>query len=436
MRWPTFLVLALVSTAARAQPARPTPLLQDDLQSNKRTKIDAPKDSLDSALDDALGGPQGFSTRELGGIGDRLRAELKRDRPRATPRLILFLYPGRISVEKLKSMTEINVDMELIMDPCERSLCKEAVAKHIELVGRAVAQPTLSGPGYKLLFKTMTLKTSTKMHDEEVEVYVVPIADCIAASRKPGGGLAWLASQQKADQDYEPIVIKAIAKRASERRVALAGPPSVKRGGNEVDVVLKVKGDRNRVQQQVIDALSAAALGLRDNPKTPAQAQLEVTVDTGQRGEAPRKFRSPGNPVGLYVDRKLDGGSLWGSYVEEVKKQPGAQRMGFDDAEASGRAPVGEAGEPDDNEVIALLSANFATLGGCAKTEAARNASFRGVTVTFRWAPSGAAEAVQPKEPQLRTGALATCLKNAVQALRLPRFSGGPRAIEYPIRVK
>jgi hypothetical protein len=430
--------LELGAGVAWAQPAKETPLLQDDLQSNRRTKIDAPKDSLDSALDDALGGPAGFSTRELEKIEDKIRAELKRDRPRATPRLIVFMYPGRISAEKLRSMSEVNVDMELIMDPCERTVCKEAVAKHIELVGRAVGQSVLAQPGYKLLFKLLTLKTSVQMHDAEVEVYQIPIADCILAGKKPGGGVAWLDAQKHADDAYEPIVTKAIARRASERRVSLAGPPSVKRGGNQVDVTLKVKGDRNRVQQQVIDALSAAAVGLRDNPKTPATVELEVSVDTNQRGVPERKFRSPGNPVGLYIDGRLGGGDLWSNYVEEVKKQAGAVRMGFDDAEASGKAPIGDpdAPDPDDNEVIAILSSNFAQLGGCARTEAARASSFRGVTVTFRWLPTGKAENVGPKEAALKSSPITRCLQTAMEGIRLPRFNGSARTIEYPIRVK
>ncbi len=437
MRAACLALVLLSASLAHAQPAKETTLLQDDLSSNRRTKIDAPKDSLDSALDDALGGPQGFSTRELEKIEDRIRAELKRDRPRASPRLIMFLYPGRIGIEKLKSMSEVNVDIELVMDPCDRSLCKDAVAKHIELVGRSVGQPQLSAPGYKISFKLLTLKTSTQMHDTEVEVYQIPLTDCIAAAKKPGGGLAWLAAQEHADQDYEPIVTKAIARRASERRVSLAGPPSVKRGGNSVDVTLKVKGDRNRAQQQVMDALAAAAIGLRDNPKTPSTAQLEVDLETNQRGAELRKFRSPGNPVGLYVDGRLGAGDLWSNYVEEVKKQAGAQRMGFDDAEASGHGG-GDSNdpEPDDNEVIALLSANFSSLGGCARTEAARSSSFRGVTVTFKWLPSGQKADVGPKEAALKSSPIARCLQTAMEGIRLPRFSGGPRTIEYPIRVK
>jgi hypothetical protein len=433
--------MVLPSWIALAQSAKETPLLEDDLTSNRRTRIDAPKDSLDSALDDVLGGPSGFSTRELEKIEDRIRAELKRDRPRATPRLIVFLYPGRIGVEKLRSMTEVNVDLELVMDPCDRNVCNEAVAKHIELVGRAIGQPKLNAPGYRLVFKMLTLKTSVQMHGEEIAVYQVPISDCIAASRTPGGGggLKWLAAQAHADQSYEPLVTKAIAKRAAERRVSLAGPPGVKRSSTAVAVTLKVRGDRNRFQEQVIGALAAAVAGLRDNPKTPPQSDLEVLLETNQRGQEQRRFHSPGSGVGLFLDGQMSSASLWSSYVAEVNEQAGAQRMGFSDAEASGKAPTSsgaDSPEPDDNEVISLLSSHFGALGACARTEAVRSPSFRGVTITFKWMPSGTADGVGPKEASLKKTPIARCLQLAVAAIQLPRFQGEPRTIEYPIRVK
>ncbi len=423
------------SLVARADTAHETTLLQDDLAKNQRTRIDAPKDAFDADLDAALGGPQGFSTRPLEQIEDRIRAELRRDRPRASPRLIVFLYPGRVDAERLKAMRDINVDVELVMDPCDRSVCKEAVAKHIELVGRAVGQPSLSGPSWRMAFQTLTLKTSTTLHDEEVAVYQVPIAACIAASKRPGGGLAWLDSQAHAEEQYEPIVIKAIARHAAERRVALAAPPSVKKGASSVDVLVHVRGDRARTQQQAIDAFAACAAGLRDNPKSPPQAALEVDVDTGMRDGA-RRFRAPGNPVGLYLDGQMSGGNLWASYVAEVKK--GQQQLSFDDAEASGHAPVGDASapDPDDNEVVATLSSNFQPMAVCARAEAAHNRAFRGVVLQFRWTPDGHAVDVHAKEPALQHTRLEACLAGVIGSLRLPRHNAAPRAIEYPIRVK
>ena len=427
--------LVLVCGSGRADTARETTLLQDDLAKNQRTRIDAPKDAFDADLDAALGGPQGFSTKPLEQIEDRIRAELRRDRPRATPRLIVFLYPGRVSAEKLKAMRDINVDIELVMDPCDRSVCKDAVGKHIELVGRAVAQPSVSGAGWRMSFQTLTLKTSTTLHDDEVSVYQVPIAECIAASKRAGGGVAWLDSQAHAEEAYEPIVTKAIARHAAEHRVALAGPPSVKRGASAVDVLVKVRGDRSRTQQQALDAFAACAAGLRDNPKTPAQQALEVDVDTGMR-DGPRRFRAPGNPVGLYVDGQMSGGDLWASYVAEVKK--GQQQLSFDEAEAGGRAPVADssAPDPDDSEAVAVLTSTFPSLAVCARGEVGRNKSFRGVVVTFQWTGAGRAEKIDVKEPALRSSPLKSCLSGVIGALRLPRHNAAPRTIEYPIRVK
>ena len=92
---------------------------------------------------------------------------------------------------------------------------------------------------------------------------------------------------------------------------------------------------------------------------------------------------------------------MWSSYVAEVKK--GQQQMSFDDAEASGHAPAGGGGDadapdPDDNEVVQLLSSNFAPLAACARTEAARNHAFHGVVVTFRWTGAGRAETSTSKK--------------------------------------
>jgi hypothetical protein len=429
------LALFLLPSAAWGQ-ARETPLLQDDLQSNRRTRIDAPTDELDASLDAMMGGSGGFSTRELEKIEDRLRADLRRERPRATPRLIIFLYPGKVNAERLRAMSEIFVDMELVMDPCERTVCRDAVARHIELVGRAVGKPVLATQSYKVVWKTLTLKTSTAMHGDEVAAYQVPITDCIAAAARAGGGMAWLDARKHAEDDYEPLMVKAIAGKAQARRVALLAPPSVRRRSGAVDVALKVRGDRSRAQQQVVDALWAAAAGLKTSPASPSSSELEVALEVPMKGSVTRKFRAPGASVGQYVDGNLDSGTLWSSYVEELQKDAGAARLAFSDADVAGHGAAPDAPEPDDNEAIATLSANFSQLGGCARTEAARNRSFRGVTLTFRWLPNGHAEGAAPKEPALRGTPLARCLAGALDAIRLPRFTGMARTIEYPIRVK
>ncbi len=436
------LGLAASPMAPRAlgQALKSTPLVEDDLSTGKRKQIDAPADDFDASLDAALGGAAGFSTKELLAVDDRIRAELKRDRPRASPRVVMFLYPGRVTIDKLRAMREIYADLELIMDPCERSVCRDAVGKHLEVVGRAVQGGVAQGNGYKISMRTLTLRTSTTMHDANVEVYSVPIADCIAASKKSGGGVAWLDSRAKQDTDYVPIVTKAVQREATARRVALSTVPAVARSASEVEVKLKGKGDRSRYELQALDAFAAAVAGVRSNPASPSmdKVRIELLMDTQQPGMKERLFRIQGAPVALYLDKKLDAGSLWKSYVEEVKRGKDAgQRMDFSDDDAKGSTDLGGGGgAPDDSEAIAVLGQNFAALGKCAKDEIGRNPKFTALTLTFKWTPSGAAESVAVKESNLKSGPLQPCLQAAMASIKLPRFSGGARTIEYPIRLK
>ncbi len=120
------------------------------------------------------------------------------------------------------------------MDPCERSVCREAVGKHIEMVGRSVAKAAYATPGYKLVFKNLQLTTSTQMHDTEVLSYSVPIADCISAAGRSGGGMAWLDGQKHAVDDYVPLMTRAVAQKEQSHRVSLMGPPSVSRNDSSV----------------------------------------------------------------------------------------------------------------------------------------------------------------------------------------------------------
>jgi hypothetical protein len=319
--------------------------------------------------------------------------------------------------------------MELTMDPCERSVCREAVGWHIELVGRAIGQPTLSQPGYRLLFRTVTLRASTRLHDDELAVYTVPIADAIAASRRPHGGLAWLDERSRAERDWEPDLTRAIARRAAERRVELAAAPTVRKAGASAEVALRVRGDRNRLTEQVLAALAAVGAGLRDSPGAPKDARIEVEAEVPMHGVQARRFRCTAAPLALMLEGKLGAREVWSSYVEEVKHDAHATRLDF------GTGTVGGP-EPDDNDALEILAANFGGLGACARAESQRSHGFRGVTVAFRWMPTGKAAEVAPAEPALRVGPLADCLRAAMDAIRLPRFSGAPRPIEYPIRIQ
>jgi hypothetical protein len=429
--------------AAQAQGGRETPLLEVDLRAGTKSAIDkrsAAESELDAALGQAIGaGERSFSTKVLEQIEERLVGELRRERPRATPGLIIFLYPGSVSAEKLRSLAEVAVDIELVIDPCERTVCREAVARHIELVGRAVQNPVVQTPRYKLSWKTLIIQASVPFHDTEHREYRVPIADCVAAAGRRGGGLAWLDARSKADTDYEPMVAKAISQAASRRRVSLGAPPLVNRSGDEASVHLRIHGDRIRFEQQVTDALAAAASGLRANPATPAKSEIEVRLEGAGGDAGGRLFRSMGPPVGLFLDGKLGRKELWSTYVIEAGKNKGAQVLAFNEGEARGHPSAGStdlAGEPDDAEAVAVLSAHFAPMRDCARAEAAKNSRFAGVTLVLRWQPDGRATEVTAKEAALRGGELARCLGQAVASIRLPRFGGAPRTIEFPIRVK
>ena len=85
---------------------------------------------LDAMLDSAAGG-KSFSTKELQSIEIALRRYLQAARPRAMPRLLLFLYPGTISKSRLKELREVLVDVDILVDPCGRSVCHESVASTV-----------------------------------------------------------------------------------------------------------------------------------------------------------------------------------------------------------------------------------------------------------------------------------------------------------------
>jgi hypothetical protein len=428
------LLLVLLWQAA---PGRETPLLEVDLRRGSKQAIDQAGSKEEAELDAALGsaigaGERSFSTQVLDGVQQKLVAEEKRERPRATPELIIFLYPGRVSAEKLKSMSEVNVDIELVINPCERAVCPEAMAKQIELVGRAVGRPVLSTPRYKVVWKTLILHADTQFHDHETQDVRLPIAEAVTAAGKRGGGASWIAARSRADTEYEPLVAKAIAQAAQRRRVSLAGAPSVSRGGGEAAVTMRIHSDRSRVQQHVLDALAAAETALRANPATPARQEIEIVADGTL--PSPRRFRAQGSGVATWLDGQMSAMQLWSTYVIEAKKQKGAQTLSFDDAEAAGRETASS--DVNDAEAINALSANFAPLGACARAEVSRNSRFAGTTLVVRWMPSGEAQDAHPKESAHRGGELERCLAQAARSIRLPAYKGSAHTIEFPIRIK
>ncbi len=418
---------------AVARADKPTPLLEDDLRANKRKTIDAPVDAEDAALDAVLGGPKGFSTQELGAVEDRLRAVLKRDRPRTSPRLVVFLYPGRVSAERLKAMREVFVDIELTIDPCPRSLCDDALATHLEMVGRAVGAPAHRTAEFSLVYKMLTLTAESDVRGEEVVTVSVPVADAIEAGKQPGGARALMAARRRADTDYVPLMTRAITRQASGRRVPLAKPPGVARSASGVDVTLAMKADRARNDQHVLDALAAVAEALATSSATPSQGRLEVDIEAESRSVGPARYRCPLDAAQRYARGEIDSKALLASYVEQVDDDKGAQRMVLADAPGVDES----APAPDDSEAINAITASFASVGGCAKAEAAANPRFHGVTVVVGWAAIGRATTVDVKEAALKSGALPGCLRGAFSSIALPRFSGGTtRTIEYPIKLK
>jgi hypothetical protein len=424
------VALALVAVPVGAEPT--TPLLEDDLRANRRRAIDTPKDALDASLDAALGGPQGFSTRALLQVEERLRSELKRDRPRASPRLVVFLYPGRVSPERLRAMREVFVDIELTIDPCARSVCDEALGRHIEMIGRAIGDTTVRGDGFSILFKNLTLKAETDVRGEELITLSLPLSDAVAAARRPGGGAALMAARRHADTDFVPLMTRAIALKASQRHVPLVGPPSVAREGGRVDVGLKLRHDRVRQEQHMLDALAATAAALGSSPATPKEGRIEIAEEGAERGGSPARFRCALDPARLYGEGRLDAKSLLSSYVERVSTDKGAQRMELDATPGADEAGP----EPNDDEAIAVISSNFSSLAPCAKAEAAQNPRFRGVTLLVGWSGAGRATSVEVKEPALKGGPLQGCFRRAFETIRLPRFAGPARTIEYPIKLK
>jgi hypothetical protein len=426
-------LLFLLAVARGAAADQNTPLLEDDLRANKRKTIDA-KDPADAELDAALGDSGGFSTKALASVEDRIRDELRRDRPRASPRLVVFMYPGRVSKERLKAMREVNVDVELTIDPCSRTVCDDALGKHIEIVGRAIGQPVLKGDGFSIVYRTLTLKAETDVRGDELITVSLPVPEAINASKKPGGGVAFMQQRRHQETDYVPLMTKAIAQKAAQRRVSLAGPPSVSRGsssGSGVEVSLKLHADRSRQEQQILDAIAATSEALRSNAATPSQGRIEIAADTGARGSGPSRYRCAIESASLFSQGKLDSKTMLASYVEKVNDDKSAQRMDLDSGPGGDDGPA-----PDDNEAIEVIGQNFSSLGACAKAEAASNPKFRGVTIVIAWSGSGRAEKVDVKEPALKSGALPGCLRRAFEMIRLPKFGGGTRQIEYPIRLK
>src|SRR5262249_62147252 len=134
----------------------------------------------------------------------RPEAGVGRGPPPPPPQLIVFFYPARVSADKPKPLSEVFAAIEIVIDPGDRTVCRDAVARHIELTGRAVGQPVQQTARYKLVFKTLILKTLTDFHGPEVEEWRVPIPEAVAAARRHGGRAARPGRRKKADPGLQP----------------------------------------------------------------------------------------------------------------------------------------------------------------------------------------------------------------------------------------
>lgn len=425
---------AIVAVGAESS-ARRTPLLEVDLKSGKRKKIDrggpssAADRALDSMLDDATGGGA-FSTTDLEKIERALRRYLRTARPRAMPRLLLFLYPGRVTRARLKEMREVLVDVDLVVDPCGRSVCHDSVAKHIELLGRAMKQAVIRTSRYRIRFKTITIRASQRLRGDEYEVFRFTAGDVVASGRTRGGGVKLVKQVTRAKDSYDRAMTRKVARRVKLRRVPLAGAPRVTRSRSAVQVALALRSDRVRYRGHVLGALIGAAEALRSSPLTPSRRELSVAAAIRFRRLEKRRFSCTGEPLDLHLRGRLGRKELWNSFVVEHKK--GGKRLSFSDAEAAGRGGGTDRG-PDRTREI--LTASFDRLAPCLQAEARRNRRFRGVTLRFAVSGQGTAISIGFKERRLGRR-VKRCLTSALRGIRFQRHGGAPRRVEFPMYIQ
>jgi hypothetical protein len=434
---PLFLSLALaVPQAAFPGPAHAdkTRLYEVDYKTGAKRKIDGgePKtDSdreLDGLLDKAAGGAS-FSSDDLEKIETALRRYLAAARPRATPRLLLFLYPGRISLFGLKELREIVVDVDLLVEPCSRAVCKDSVRENVELLGKAMRQAVIKTTRYTLRFGTITIRTTEDARGSSFDVYRFTADEVVGAGRSADGGRKLMARLQAAQDRYDQEMTKEVARSVRARRVVLARPPALDRGRASISVALEIQSDRVRYREQVFSAFAGAAEALARSPLTPPNARLRVVASIPMRRVETRTFTCFGQPLGLYLAGKLDQTELWSTYIVEQKR--GQRKLTFDDAEADGReAPSEDEGDRTDE----ILSSHSSLLGACLGAEASRNPRFKGGTIRFAISQAGVAEGVSFKETA--SPKVLACVREALAQIRFQRHGGAPKLVDYPMLIR
>ena len=233
-----------------------------------------PSTAADKDLDRCWTRPTGgsaFSTDELERVEKALRRFLDAARPRAMPRLLLFLYPGRISRISLKELREVKVDIELLVDPCSRTVCADSVGKTLELVGRSLRQAVLRTSRYTVRFGTVTIRTSPRCRPRATTCIVRRRGGGQAGQRAGGGGGAGLAPAagqrglRPADDPGDGQADEGCAGCSSASRPPCSARP------RSVSVDLEIKSDRVRYKSEVLAALLGTAEALRKSPLTPPQ---------------------------------------------------------------------------------------------------------------------------------------------------------------------
>lgn len=429
------------TATARADSTR---LLEVDFKTGAHKRIDAsgPKteadNQLDALLDAKTGGPS-FNTSELERIEKALRQYLQANRPRAIPRLLLFLYPGRVSRSGLQELRDIQVDLDMLVDPCSRTVCREAVATYLELLGRTIKQSTIKTTRYTVRFVTVTIRAATDVTGAEYETFRYRAEDVVQAGLRPGGGKQLVSRLMEAQSSYVPTVIKEINQRVKARRVRLATAPQVQRDPASVNVSLEIDSDRIRYRRDVLETMLAAVEALRKNPLTPASNKLQVVARVPMRKIEKHTFNCLSQPLGQLLDGRLSQEEIWSTYLFE-KKNEGTQ-MSFSDAEARGGGGGGESNTDETDEAPAseniedILAAHFDLLAPCISTEAARDHNFKGATMQFAIAPDGKAGNFRVQETRA-SAALRNCLQTGLGKIKFPRSRGAFRQVTYPMLIE